>query len=241
MSTHATAVEAVLADWATRDRAAALRLFVPEARSPAASARIALGHTLRDSAWMGSDARVIEAKSAWWLEELALTTRGQPRHPLTCFLAEEATPPDFAALSREFARLRSMALDEPTTELLAVLGLFESMLWFGAATPDHEACTTRAHAALIDILERSGRYRVVGDRRPAASSIAAAHALALRAAPSRDRWTAARRAQALRWLEAPSDSVYGSRWREVLAVWTAVQTVRWRGRAPTQSGAQHGI
>ena len=192
VSANGAIVEAALADWATRDRAAALRLFVPEARTLAASARIALGHALRESAWMGSDARVNEAKSAWWLEEFTLSGRGQPRHPLTSFLMQKTAPFDFAQLSREFARLRAMQPHDESGDALDALGGLEHALWFGPATLDETACATRARAALIDVLDRSDGFGKANDGNTNAGSDAAAHATALRAAPPHKAATARR-------------------------------------------------
>jgi hypothetical protein len=45
---------------------------------------------LREAAFELSDARVIEAKSAWWAEELARTARLSARHPLTRALVRDA-------------------------------------------------------------------------------------------------------------------------------------------------------
>ena len=50
----------------------------------------ALLQELREAAFELSDARVIEAKSAWWAEELARTARLRARHPLTQALLHEA-------------------------------------------------------------------------------------------------------------------------------------------------------
>jgi len=46
---------------------------------------------LREAAFELSDARVIEAKSAWWAEELARSAQHAARHPLTQALVREAT------------------------------------------------------------------------------------------------------------------------------------------------------
>lgn len=238
MSATATHVSSALADWAARDRAAALRLFVPEARTPGASARLAVGHALRESAWMGSEARISEAKSAWWLEELALTGRGQPRHPLTSHLASEMAPPDFAKLAQELARLMTIAPDGESAVVLSVLGQMEETLWFGPIPFDSTACMTRARAALVDVLERRSQFTKVDEAcRTGASA-------ALRAATAGDSWTAARRTQVLCWIDArnrePTTAGMESTWREVWAVWRAVQTARWSSSATKQTGGKHG-
>ena len=49
----------------------------------------ALLQALREAAFELSDARVIEAKSAWWAEELVRTARLSARHPLTQALVHE--------------------------------------------------------------------------------------------------------------------------------------------------------
>jgi len=48
---------------------------------------------LREAAFELSDARVIEAKSAWWAEELGRTATHGARHPLTQALVHEAQMP----------------------------------------------------------------------------------------------------------------------------------------------------
>lgn len=232
MSEDATLIKASLADWASRDRAAALRLFVPAARTLAASSRIALGHALRESVWMGSDARVSEAKSAWWLEELALAERGQPRHPLTSFLAQQAESPNFAQLSRELTRLRASSPDDEAGGVLAALGDLERQLWFGASSPNPAACATRARAAWVDVLQRRGRFELRDQQNSAARSAVLFHSTALLAAPASDGWTAARRAQALSWIEVRDGRMAdgrAARLREVWVVWRAVQAARWHG------------
>lgn len=47
----------------------------------------ALLFELREAAFELSDARLIEAKSAWWADELLRCSQGAPRHPLTQALA----------------------------------------------------------------------------------------------------------------------------------------------------------
>ncbi|HEV2607957.1 MAG TPA: hypothetical protein VGT79_08240 [Xanthomonadaceae bacterium] len=47
----------------------------------------ALLFELREAAFELSDARLIEAKSAWWADELLRCAQGAPRHPLTQALA----------------------------------------------------------------------------------------------------------------------------------------------------------
>jgi len=47
----------------------------------------ALLFELREAAFELSDARLIEAKSAWWADELMRCAQGAPRHPLTQALA----------------------------------------------------------------------------------------------------------------------------------------------------------
>ncbi len=52
----------------------------------------ALLHELRAAAFELSDARLIEAKSAWWADELLRCAQAAPRHPLTQSLAAPQLP-----------------------------------------------------------------------------------------------------------------------------------------------------
>ncbi|MGH8029099.1 MAG: hypothetical protein ACREO3_04095, partial [Arenimonas sp.] len=52
----------------------------------------ALGHALREAAFELSDARVTEAKCAWWAEELAGWGEGRSRHPLGRVLSRSEAP-----------------------------------------------------------------------------------------------------------------------------------------------------
>lgn len=236
VSGESTAVEAALSDWALRDRAAALRLFVPEARPHFASARIALGHALRESAWMGSDTRVNDAKSGWWLEELALSARAAPRHPLTIFLARVTPVPDFAQLSDAFARLTGTTPDSDTEMVIPLLARLERLLWFGPTDAVPDACDTRARAATVDILQRRGAFDLAA-RGASAADCAASQLSALRAARAGDAWTAARRAQALAWLEGGARPL---RWREIWLVWRAALATRLQGSGKRRSGVEDG-
>ncbi len=238
MSRDASIVGAALADWAARDRAASLRLFVPEAREPATAARLALAHALRESAWLGSDAAVRDAKSAWWLEELALSARGGARHPLTRFLVEASDRPDFASLSRTFAGLPSMPAGHDASGVPPALAEIEAILWFGSNGVDPDACATRAHAAWIDVLERHGVFAAADA--PQIVPLAAMHASAMRAAPANDPWTAALRAQVLVRLARQGDSGRLAGWREVLAVWSAVRAARRRGASVPVAEVRRG-
>jgi hypothetical protein len=52
----------------------------------------ALLFELREAAFELSDARLVEAKSAWWADELLRSAQGAPRHPLTQALAMPGLP-----------------------------------------------------------------------------------------------------------------------------------------------------
>ncbi len=52
----------------------------------------ALLFELREAAFELSDARLIEAKSSWWADELLRSAQGAPRHPLTQALAAPQLP-----------------------------------------------------------------------------------------------------------------------------------------------------
>lgn len=58
-------------------------LFVPASLRPRFRAWGALVYELREAAFELSDARVIAAKSGWWMEELAALAQGRARHPVT--------------------------------------------------------------------------------------------------------------------------------------------------------------
>ena len=240
MTVDNATVDAALADWAQRDRAAALRLFVTEARARSASARLSLGFALRESVWMGRDPAINEAKSAWWLEELALSGRSAARHPLTRWLAQEEARVDFIALARVLSDLRTTTPESGEGSILAGVRDLESALWFGPDAAGSDACTIRAHACLVDVVGRRS-HGAVDSATP--SRAITAHAAALRGAAVTDAWTAARRAQALCWIETVGSRAASGRvrrWREVWTVWRAVRDTRRRTKSGVTTGARVG-
>lgn len=78
-------------------------LFAPAPIRPRFRAWGGLLHELREAAFELSDARVIEAKTGWWAEELIGMAEGRPRHPLTEALAGTAAP--WSALGRALLHL----------------------------------------------------------------------------------------------------------------------------------------
>ncbi len=62
-------------------------LFVPDAMRRALTALRALGEELREVTDACSDLNVGRAKLAWWSEEIAWTSKGRPRHPVTQAMA----------------------------------------------------------------------------------------------------------------------------------------------------------
>jgi len=232
--------QAALADWSLRDRAAALRLFVKEARVPAASARLALGFALRESVWMGSDPAVNDAKSRWWIEELALSGQGGARHPLTRMLSLEEARVDFSRLARALSGLRTTTPEHDHSRTLAPVRDMESTLWFGPDPVEDEACLIRARACLVDVLERRAHGAVASE---ASARAIAAHGAELRAARAVDPWTVARRAQALCWIDSMGSAAVAMRvrrWREVWAVWRAIRKVPGRTKRSATAGEQSG-
>lgn len=232
--------DAALADWALRDRAAGLRLFVVEARTQSASARLALGYTLRESVWMGSDATINDAKSGWWIEELALSDGCAARHPLTRMLTQQETRVDFSALARALSGLRTTTPDNDPSRTLALLRDLETTLWFGPGPADPDACTIRARAALVDVLDRRA---VASDDVEKLRGAIAAQRPALRDASAVDAWTAARRAQALCWIGSmgrPAATGRIRRWREVWTVWRAVRSARRGATSSATAGERSG-
>jgi hypothetical protein len=77
--------------------------FVPWSRRPLFRAWGALLHELRATMFELSDARVTEAKTAWWAEELVGLAQGRHRHPLTEALADRTAP--WSALGRSLLEL----------------------------------------------------------------------------------------------------------------------------------------
>jgi len=111
----------------------------------------ALLFEVREAAFELSDARLIEAKSAWWVDELLGTAQGSPRHPLTQTFAAPELP--WAALahgmlamaqadaSRPADRDAALAAVAPLAEGIAT---FESAL-FGASMANHASRAIAVH------------------------------------------------------------------------------------------------
>ncbi len=234
--------QSALGDWALRDRSAALRLFVPPARTPAVSARLALGFALRESLWIGSDATVNNLKSAWWIEELALSEGGGARHPLTQLLAAANARIDWGALARALSELRTSVPEAAGSRVVALVQEMEKALWFDPLPVDPAACLVRARAGLVDVIERRAQAIGLDANRAAAT---ADHGQALRAGPTFDPWTEARRAQALCWIDSMGDAATPAgrmrRWREVWKVWQAVRAVSRRVPSHAAAGDSSGI
>lgn len=75
--------EAFFGKWAEAWPAArTARLFASDAEWPLLRARIGVLFEIAETCWVLRDATVREHKLAWWLDELGLHERGQPRHPL---------------------------------------------------------------------------------------------------------------------------------------------------------------
>ncbi len=218
------ALRTAIDDWADRDEAASLRLFVPAARELAASTRLALAHAMRESLKASGDARVSDAKSAWWMEEVACAARGEARHPLTRGLGLLSPAFAWPELASAFGQLRRA---EPyTDDALEAYSAVERALWFGPTPCDSAACETRALAVMLRARRPDSDARTEFG---AQLSTARWHELRARleAAKAVDAWSAALRAQVLHahaHLEGSARiRAQRSRWREIWLVWSAVR------------------
>lgn len=141
----------------------------------------ALLQELREATFELSDARVIEAKSAWWAEELARTGRLAARHPLTQALVQEA---QMALPWRQLGNgLLASAKGEsrPADSEAAIAGIrplaegivaFEAVLFVRAsfdASRDHALHTQASNAVVAHLLTerlRTGLWSEDGGRVP---------------------------------------------------------------------------
>lgn len=232
------ALSVSLDDWAARDRAARLRLFVPEARTRSASTLLAIGHALRSSLDPELECTVRDARASFWTEEIARCAQGNARHPLTVELQSIDPPVDLSSIAVAFLSLQQAcaASKRALTSVLDALGELEAALWFGARAPDAEACRIRA---LCDFAEWGAGPNSALQTLDFDTSVIAA----LRAAVTRDEWTAARREQILRSPGAQQASGIASRMRERLdawAIWRAVRAARRRLDTQPLTGADSG-
>jgi hypothetical protein len=89
----APAVAAFVAKWRMREpEMAYAEVFCARALRARFAAWGALLFELREAAFELSDARLVEAKSAWWADELLRCAQGAPRHPLTQAIAAPQLP-----------------------------------------------------------------------------------------------------------------------------------------------------
>lgn len=218
-------VKAAIADWAARDPAARLRLFVRAARPLPACLRIALGHALRGSVVAGIDTRVAGLKSAWWHGELIEAMRGRARHPLTRGLSTDLQAIAWQDLANHFSGMSAAASGGDMAARCDSMAGMEAALWFEAGDADSAACAMRAQVALLDLMEHPPGASAQG----ASGADARGRRIdALRDLQPRDAWTAARIAQA-HFLATRAGTRSGaiiSRWQETGAVWSAVRRVR---------------
>lgn len=89
----APAVAAFVAKWRLREPGMVYaEVFCARPLRARFAAWGALLFELREAAFELSDARLVEAKSAWWADELLRCAQGAPRHPLTQALAAPRLP-----------------------------------------------------------------------------------------------------------------------------------------------------
>lgn len=227
-----------LDDWAARDRAARLRLFVPEARTRAASTRLALAHALRCSVDPALEPTVRDARAQFWSEEIARLAEGRARHPLTLALQSLDPPFNFRALAAALAALQTAAVapDMDPAPMVDALCELEANLWFDASAPDARACRIRA---LCDIVEWVAGPRPALKPQHFDTTVIAE----LRASFAADAWSAARREQILRSPGVAQNGGIASRMRERLdawAIWRAVRATRRRRNFQSLTGADSG-
>ncbi|MFN3843079.1 MAG: hypothetical protein ACK4RW_07405 [Rehaibacterium terrae] len=89
-----TPIDDYVGKWRAREPEMEIgELFVPASLRPRFRAWGALLFELREAAFELSDARVIAAKSGWWVEELVALAQGRARHPVTHALLGPGDPP----------------------------------------------------------------------------------------------------------------------------------------------------
>lgn len=130
----------------------------------------ALLFELRAAAFELSDARLIEAKSAWWTDELLRSAQDAPRHPLTQALASPQLP--WGALARELIWVAQADPSRPSDRdaalasvapLADAISAMEAAL-FAAETPNQATQAVAVH--LLGERLRTGLAAVDGGRIP---------------------------------------------------------------------------
>jgi len=119
----------------------------------------ALLHELREAAFELSDARLVEAKSAWWADELLRCAQGAPRHPLTQALAAPQLP--WNALAHGMLAMAHADTSRPVDRdgaLAAVAALAEGIAMVEAALFD--ATMTRDASRMVAVHLLCERLRV---------------------------------------------------------------------------------
>ncbi len=130
----------------------------------------ALLFELRAAAFELSDARLIEAKSAWWADESLRCAQGAPRHPLTKALAVPGLP--WNALARGMLSVAQAEVSRPSdrnTSLASVAPLADGIsameaALFGADSSDDTSIAVAVH--LLNERLRIGLAAADGGRVP---------------------------------------------------------------------------
>ena len=103
-TTEPQAIASYVGKWLAREPEMAIpEVFCPPQNKLLYRAWGALLHELREAAFELSDARVTEAKTGWWAEELIGLAQGRHRHPLTGVFTASAAP--WSALGRVWLEL----------------------------------------------------------------------------------------------------------------------------------------
>lgn len=139
----------------------------------------ALLFELRAAAFELSDTRLIEAKSAWWSDELLRCAQGAPRHPLTQALAAPQLP--WAGLARgmlSIAQTEASRASDGDAALAEIAQFAEGIAAVEAALFDVSMTSTATRAVAVHLLcerLRTGLDASDGGRVPL--SLLARHAI----------------------------------------------------------------
>lgn len=180
---------AFIGKWRAREPEMAFaQVFCAPAQRPRFALWGALLMEWREAALELSDPRPTQVKCLWWAEEAALAAQGQPRHPLTCALAQPSLP--WADAARALASMADDEAGRPVdveSALATVASLADAVVAMEAALFEASASAAAQRAVAVHLLAqrlRIGRETGSGGRVPL--SLLARHGLAAAALAQAD-------------------------------------------------------
>lgn len=151
---------AFISKWRVREpEMAYAEVFCPRSLRARFALWGALLHELREATFELSDTRLIEAKSAWWADELLRSAQGAPRHPLTLALASPLLPWD--ALARGLHAVAQTDAQRPSDRevaLAAIAPLAQGIAMFEAALFDVPMTDDAIAAVVVHLLGERLRH-----------------------------------------------------------------------------------